>query len=226
MFKAVWSSRPIPMFYFFPGKSPIPPVDEAALTVSHLLNNGRQERQEVVSVTWLLQFNLCSSITAWRKKNAFMVHFQNGRHSPYVVLFFSVTMKYITFFSWAKVFHSYIKSSCADVTQCSWCQTKVAPLTGSLSLCWHVNVYLCDGTHICSTLMWFSWTPSRASLWALVVDFLAHGEAITHWACWSKSEKWKKILHSCAKAVKALWFMNKGMRLGGRLTINDVRFEK
>lgn len=67
-FKAVWYFRPIPVFYFFPGKSPIPPVDEAALTVSHLLNNGRQEHQEVVSVTWLLQFNLCSSITAWRRK--------------------------------------------------------------------------------------------------------------------------------------------------------------
>lgn len=31
------------------------------------------------------------------------------------LFFFSVTMKYIAFFSWVKVFHFYIKSSCADV---------------------------------------------------------------------------------------------------------------
>lgn len=117
-FKAVRYSGLSQCFISSPGKSPIPPVDEAALTVTHLLNNGRQEHQEVVSVTWLLQFHLCSSITAWRKKNAFMVHFQNGRHSPHVVphfFFFSVTMKYIAFFSWVKVFHFYIKSSCR------WC---------------------------------------------------------------------------------------------------------
>lgn len=29
------------------------------------------------------------------------------------------------------------------------------------NLCWHENMFFCDGIHICSTLMWFSWT-----LWA------------------------------------------------------------